>query len=162
MQSAYVVLIALVAATVVALVVVVIARRGRTDLERRLAVEEERSSRVPSLERGLEERTEQIAALRMRLAALQETLGQERKQAAEKIAFLTDAKERMTQEFKLLATDVMQMHGENFSKQNKEQIEAVLVPAAGEAGRIPAGHPSCSNGEHQGARDFSRANSATY
>jgi DNA recombination protein RmuC len=145
-------------------------REEKAGLDRRLAVEEERSSRIPGLERGLAEKTAQMESLvqakaavetqlaasaeglvrveaalqdvsakfksaeqfredlRTRLAALQETLDQERKQSGEKVALLVDAKKRMTQEFKLLAEDVMRLHGENFSKQNKEQIETVLAP----------------------------------
>jgi len=34
----------------------------------------------------------------------------------------------MTGEFKLLAEDVMKVHGENFSKHNKEQIDGLLAP----------------------------------
>jgi DNA recombination protein RmuC len=34
----------------------------------------------------------------------------------------------MTQEFTLLANNVMQTHGETFSKQNKEQIDTILAP----------------------------------
>lgn len=39
-----------------------------------------------------------------------------------------NAKAQMTQEFKLLADGLMQQHGEAFSKQNKEQIDATLAP----------------------------------
>ncbi len=49
-------------------------------------------------------------------------------QAAEKLLLLQDARDRMTKEFKLLADDVMSRHGEAFSKQNKEQIDATLTP----------------------------------
>lgn len=79
------------------------------------------------------------AELRSRLSTLQETLDQERKQAEAKLALLTDAKERMTQEFKILAGDVMQLHGENFSKQNKEQIETVLAPLREKLGEFQQG-----------------------
>ena len=34
----------------------------------------------------------------------------------------------MTQEFRLLTNNVLQTHGENFSKQNKEQIDTILAP----------------------------------
>lgn len=77
--------------------------------------------------------------LRTRFAALQETLSQERKQAEERVALLADAKERMTQEFKLLAGEVMQLHGENFSKQNKEQIETILAPLREKLGEFQQG-----------------------
>lgn len=62
------------------------------------------------------------------LARLQETLTQERKQSQEKLQLLAEAREQMTQEFRVLANDVMKSHGETFSKQNKEQVDAILNP----------------------------------
>ena len=153
------------------------AREAKADLERRLAVEAEKSSRIPGLERSLVEKTTQVESLvqskaaadaqvaeklallsgkaeaetklterldsstqalkaaqgemtglQSRLATLQEALKQERKQAREKLARLLDAREGMTKEFKLLAEDVMRLNSENFTKQNKEQIELILTP----------------------------------
>jgi DNA recombination protein RmuC len=78
--------------------------------------------------RNLAEKTGQVGVLEVSIAKLQETRDQEHKQADEKVALLVDARERMKQEFKLLAEDVMRLHGENFKKQNKEQIETVLTP----------------------------------
>jgi DNA recombination protein RmuC len=66
--------------------------------------------------------------LQTQMAKLRETLAQEMKNAEEKLTLLKEAKEGMTQEFKVLAADVMKGHGETFSKQNKEQIDAVLAP----------------------------------
>jgi DNA recombination protein RmuC len=70
----------------------------------------------------------EVGDLRSRLASVDETLEQERKQAGEKLALLTEARERMTQEFKILANDVMKLHGETFSQQNKEQVNSILGP----------------------------------
>lgn len=66
--------------------------------------------------------------LRTRLAAIEETLEQERKRGEERIALLTEARERMAKEFKVLAEEVMSRHGEAFSRQNKEQVEGILAP----------------------------------
>jgi DNA recombination protein RmuC len=88
---------------------------------------------------ALEAAKKEIADLGARLATLQETLDQERKQAGEKLALLTEAKEQMTGQFKLLADDVMKLHGENFSKQNKEQIDAVLTPLREKLGEFQLG-----------------------
>lgn len=152
-------------------------RAENSELQRRLAAEEQKSSRVAELERTLAERdraldqlrearhrAEQDAAglsatlagksgeleslsarlaeetrLRMaadldvkrlasREAALQEKLEQESRQAGEKLRLLEQARERMTQEFKLLAAEVMKTHGETFSKQNHEQLNGILNP----------------------------------
>ena len=77
--------------------------------------------------------------LRSRIAALQETLEQERKQTEEKLSLLAEAKERMTQEFRILAGDVMKSHGETFSKQNKEQIDTILTPLKEKLGEFQLG-----------------------
>jgi DNA recombination protein RmuC len=153
------------------------AKDANADLELRLAVEREKASRIPNLEREVEEKATQLGTLselkaaaevqvaektalligktdaeaklsdrlsnrtlelesaqrnvaetRARLAALQEALDQERKQADEKIALLREAKEQMTAEFQLLAGNIMKLNSESFSKQNKEQIEAIITP----------------------------------
>jgi DNA recombination protein RmuC len=66
--------------------------------------------------------------LETRLARLGETLEQERRQADEKLKLLEDARGRMSAEFKVLAEEVMNRHGEAFTKQNKEQVGAILEP----------------------------------
>jgi DNA recombination protein RmuC len=72
--------------------------------------------------------TEEITELRARLGRLEETVVQERRQAEEKQRLLSQAREEMTREFKLLAEQIMSRHGENFSRQNKEQIDETLKP----------------------------------
>ncbi len=61
-------------------------------------------------------------------AAAAPRLEQEMAKAAEKLALLTEAREAMTNEFKVLAEGVMARHGEAFTKQNKEQVEGILNP----------------------------------
>jgi DNA recombination protein RmuC len=70
----------------------------------------------------------QKAEVEANLARLEEALQQERRQSDEKLGLLREARGEMTKEFKLLASGVMQEHGETFSKQNKEQMHAVLLP----------------------------------
>jgi DNA recombination protein RmuC len=82
---------------------------------------------------------DEIGELNARRATLQETLDQERKQADAKLSLLADAKERMTQEFMVLANDVMTLHGESFSRQNKEQIDAILAPLREKLGEFQQG-----------------------
>lgn len=93
------------------------------------------SERGTALQEELAKATAEIATLqtlitkvRTENATLQETLGQERKQADEKIELLRTAREQMSREFKVLADEVMQRHGDNFSKANKEQIDGILTP----------------------------------
>jgi DNA recombination protein RmuC len=66
--------------------------------------------------------------LRQHLATLEETLRQERRQSADKLALLQDARAQMTGEFRLLADAVMKQHAETFSRQNQEQIDLTLRP----------------------------------
>lgn len=68
------------------------------------------------------------ADLRIRHAALRETLDQERSQAEERLALMADAKERLTAEFKLLADEMLKRHGETFARQNREQVDSLLEP----------------------------------
>ena len=76
----------------------------------------------------METSREEAQSLHPQLATLNEALQQERKQSGDKLTLLTEAKAQMTQEFKLLAGDVMKLQGETFSKQNQEQIDGLLNP----------------------------------
>ena len=72
------------------------------------------------------------ANLRTRIATVEQALDQERKQSAE-------ADERLRQEFKLLANDVMKSHSESFTKQNKDQIDGILTPLKEKLGEFQTG-----------------------
>ena len=73
--------------------------------------------RLDAAETALREK----ARLETRLATIQETLEQERKQSAEKLALLQGARETMTKEFKLLAGAVMAEHGEAFPSRTRSR-----------------------------------------
>ncbi len=60
-------------------------------------------------------------ALEARAAALQAQMGEQQKHNAH-------VQEQMGGQFKLLAGDVLKSHGETFSKQNREQVDALLKP----------------------------------
>lgn len=79
---------------------------------------------------ALEASEQQLGAVRVDMAALRETLDQERQQSGEKLKLLLEAKEVMTNEFQVLANDVMAKHGETFTKQNKEQLDTILKPVS--------------------------------
>ncbi len=107
----------------------------QSEIARTTAVIAEKSTAADKLAEQLSRAAEalttvqkEVGDLRSRLASVDETLEQERKQAAEKLTLLTEARERMTQEFKILANDVMKLHGETFSQQNKEQVSSILGP----------------------------------
>lgn len=109
---------------------------SREELRLRLADEAEAHQRTVA---ARDTARQEAGDLRSRLAVLEETLEQERKQSAGNIALLSEAKERMTQEFKILASEVMQSHGETFSKQNREQIDIVLAPLREKLGEFQQG-----------------------
>lgn len=69
-----------------------------------------------------------LGRARADLQGLEVRLASEREQSAEKQLLLEQARESMSGEFRLLANAVMQRHSESFSRQNKEQIEAILRP----------------------------------
>ncbi len=82
---------------------------------------------------------EELAQHQARLAALQESLEQERKHGAEKLALITNAREQMTQEFRNLAEEVIRRHGEEASRQNKAEIDVVLTPLRERLGEFQQG-----------------------
>ena len=106
-----------------------------TALARTAAQIEEKAQRVAALEEELRQARAEAEAARgetgekiARLAALQESLDQERKHGAEKLALLSEAREQMTQEFRQAAEDAIRRHGENVSQENKALIDVVLTP----------------------------------
>jgi DNA recombination protein RmuC len=130
----------LVLAIAVILLAVLLGRGRRSsgqtaELETRLAVEQEKSSRAVALEEALrqadakrEALQRQNADLQAEVSRLNEQVAQERKQSVEKLELLKEAKERLTQEFKVLADGVLKEQSETFSKQNREQIGTILTP----------------------------------
>jgi DNA recombination protein RmuC len=97
-------------------------------VERLEAAARELRDRLAATEGELRATRSEPPELRAELARLQETLSQERKQNEEKIALLNDAKGRLTEQFKVLAEEVMGRHGETFKQQNREQLDGLLTP----------------------------------
>ena len=123
-----------------------LARDGTRDLEVKLATALEAGRRLQESETSLRTDLDRLAAdlkalqgrletqmqaradLESQRATLAETLEQERRQADEKLALLSKARDEMTNQFKVLAEEIMARHGETFSRQNNEQIDAILKP----------------------------------
>jgi DNA recombination protein RmuC len=70
----------------------------------------------------------ELSRLRVDLAALGEKLLHEQQEAEGKLAVLHAARTTMTEQFKALADEIMQRHGETFSKKNQEQLDGTLAP----------------------------------
>ena len=97
-------------------------------VQRLEAADREARERLATTEGALAAARAEPPELRAQLAAMQETLSQERKQNEEKLALLNDAKGRLTEQFKVLAEEVMGRHGETFKEQNREQLDGLLTP----------------------------------
>jgi len=145
-------------------------RAAKGEVERYLAVAEEKASRIPDLENSLSEKSSEADALRdvkasteKELAATREALSQSQRhlesveklrdelaakfdaatteksdleskladktaRLEEKTASADTLRQHVTNEFKVLADNVMRQHGESFKKQNIEQIAGILSP----------------------------------
>lgn len=62
------------------------------------------------------------------LAAAQASLDAERAQSAEKLAVLQGAREELSNQFKALASDILEDKSKRFSELNKESMTALLTP----------------------------------
>src|SRR6266478_158820 len=99
-------------------------------LRRVEAAHSETRERLEGAEASLAEARGEAGELRSSLATIQETLNQERRQAEEKLALLTEAKAEMTREFKLMAQQIIEQQNDDFGRQSREQIENLLNPLA--------------------------------
>jgi DNA recombination protein RmuC len=101
--------------------------RLAAESERR-AIAEEKSSRVPGLEEGLEMTKQENALLQAKLAELDTRLEDERRNAEEKLALLQTAREQLKIEFQNVANKIFEDKSQKFVEQNRENIEGILKP----------------------------------
>jgi len=97
------------------------------EAERR-AIAEEKSSRVPGLEAGLEKAMQENTLLQTKLSELETRLEDERRNAEEKLALLQEAREQLKMEFQNVANKIFEDKSQKFTEQNRENIEGVLKP----------------------------------
>lgn len=69
-----------------------------------------------------------VANLRTEIAQLQSTLMAERDQAAEKLQLLQQAREQLSDQFRVLANQILEEKSTRFAEQNKTSIGALLEP----------------------------------
>lgn len=100
-----------------------------------LARETERSARLKSAEAKIEENFRTIDALKGRIAdkdteisELQTRLHEERKQAAEKLALLNEARAELTNQFRVLAQEILDEKGKAFGEQSRTGLKTLLDP----------------------------------
>jgi DNA recombination protein RmuC len=105
------------------------ARREKLAAEaERRAIAEEKSSRVPGLEEGLERVQQENTVLQTKLSELETRLEDERRNAAEKLTLLQEAREQLKMEFQNVANKIFEDKSQKFTDQNRENIEGVLKP----------------------------------
>jgi DNA recombination protein RmuC len=77
---------------------------------------------------------EQVARLKAETAELRTILGEERKQADEKIALLNEARDQLRIQFQNLAQQIFEEKGRAFSEQNKTSMENLISPLRDQIG----------------------------
>jgi DNA recombination protein RmuC len=97
--------------------------RLAAEAERR-AVAEEKSSRVPGLEEGLENTQQENTALQKKVSELETRLEDEHMNAEE----MQEAREQLKMEFQNVANKIFEDKSQKFTEQNRENIEGVLKP----------------------------------
>lgn len=85
-------------------------------------------SRIDELGARLEESREALSARDKEIATLEERRQRESEHAEHRLKELSDAREKMTREFKVLAEEVMSKHSQTFKQQNREQLDHLLNP----------------------------------
>ena len=97
------------------------------ETERR-AVAEEKGSRIPLLEEDLSRTKQENTVLKTRKSELETRLEDERKNAAEKLAMLQEARDQLKIEFQNVANKIFEDKSLKFTEQNKVNMESVLKP----------------------------------
>lgn len=108
---------------------------GRNEVSANLARVEERAAQIPALEERRLRDEATIAALNGRIAELQgrcealaAQLEGERLRAQEKLELLEQAREGLTNQFKVLASQILEEKAQRFTEQNRENLGQLLDP----------------------------------
>lgn len=88
----------------------------------------DRDRRLQQAEVDLDRQREANGQLRADNAALQARIEEQARSARENLERFQGARQQMTDEFKAIAGDVLKSHGEQFTKQNREQVDTLLKP----------------------------------
>jgi len=99
---------------------------------RRLATAEEKGSRIPELESGLQRALAEHAEINARASGLQVQLEQERKASAEKLALLEEAQAKLSDAFKALSSAALRENNQSFLELAKSTLEKFQETAKGE------------------------------
>ena len=118
-------------------------RDAMAELEAQKAALAQTVTRIPVLEEALEKSRygqEQLnvvnLSLEKKLSERSTQLDAERRHAEEKIALLNDARERLTNEFKVLAERILEEKGKTFADRNKTQMDGLIGPLREQLGNF--------------------------
>jgi DNA recombination protein RmuC len=106
-----------------------------------LATAKEKCAQLDKIEVELGRKGEQveshqqhIAELTARIAELKTLLGDERKQAGEKIALLIEARDQLKNQFQNLAHRIFDDKSEKFTQQNRDNMDRLITPLRDQIG----------------------------
>lgn len=99
----------------------------------------ERDTRLRQADDRLQSEQKTSARLQAENEGLRVRLEEQKRSAEENIARFQNARQQMTDEFKLVATDIMKVHSETFTKQNREQVDQLLKPLNEKIGEFHKG-----------------------
>lgn len=101
---------------------IVIRDQRLAELDQALGHERDRSEEMLAGER------ERNSELRAELAAMRTRLDEQARQNEINLKRFLEARQQMTDEFKLIAGDVLKVHSETFTRHNREQVDLLLKP----------------------------------
>jgi len=98
----------------------------RTEQSARVSTELEKL--LSEKEASLEALNQLVSGYKSNIAELEITIEKDREAATEKLALLAEAKEKLGNEFKLLANQIFEEKGKALSEQNRSSLDEVLKP----------------------------------
>ncbi len=103
----------------------------KTESERR-STAEALVTRLPGLEATLSERDQQLTEHKTRLAELETRMVEERKAGEERLAFLNDVQQKLSDAFKALSSDALKNNNQSFVELAKATLEKFQEGARGD------------------------------
>jgi len=99
---------------------------GQVKLE--IATLTERTSRIPALEESKENLEREVSSLKVQVAEANAKLSVEQGKSAENIKLLEEAKVALSNQFKSLASDILDEKSRKFSEQNQTSMDQIVTP----------------------------------
>jgi DNA recombination protein RmuC len=101
---------------------------GRLRAEQLMAELAQRTAALERSESDRERLRDQAAKLQSEIAALRATLDGERSASQEKLVLLTSAREELSNQFKSLASDILEEKSRRFTEQNQDNLGNLIAP----------------------------------